>query len=787
MKHLEFSKRIVIAIALTILTVSITYAQPKAIKGIIQSTDSIKDSIDYYEVFVQDSTNNVLYINNFCSKEFRIDATEVAKWHIQQVKISVSVLGYQQISKYINLDSYTGESIIFELKPNLLSDVVITSSSPKSIIKDGNLVVKVQNSYLAKVGSLKKLLQLAPGVIQSTDGIRVIAAGTPIIMINKRQARAEEFETIQSRDILSIEIDRHPSAEFPAGTKAVIWVTTRERLTDITELIINNELQKAALYSFEASLLGNISKGPIKAVLRASYNNWNTQISEHNTVELYNNEEQPYFSDSTSSISTSKMHSFDVSGAIEYYFSAPHLVGVSYVGSWGKQKQGSIGTQYNILNEVQSQHLPQSNDVQQSQSHGITLYYYNANLSKQWLYITTSYIKNIQNTEYSMWLQDENNNTPFVNYFRSYNYDGMNLYVRYNYSPTPQFSFSCGTSNNGLTNQQQVSLPSVSEQKNTVHSHLYSINGNIFIQGGYKGDKVQASASVRYDYSLTKYNKEANNRWQKYQNLFPSLLFRYFPNKNYLFTLQYSYYNQLPSFALLDPHVYYQNQFIYAQGNPLLKSTQIQYISASASLWQQANVSVSYRYEHNPITFIATQGEYPNSIKMISVNTKQFKQWELSMDETFSWKTFTLFLSSSFKLPKVEVYHTGSIQQKWYFSVEASSMLTWMPKEWLSGYIGFDYFSPSYSNYNTEEARNNLKLGINCSLLDNKLDIGLEANDLLQGMNFGRWRMKLPNLNVHQGGVSDMRNICFNVSYRLGQTKSKALNIKGGDEIKSRL
>lgn len=48
---------------------------------------------------------------------------------------------------------------------------------------------------------------------------------------------------------------------------------------------------------------------------------------------------------------------------------------------------------------------------------------------------------------------------------------------------------------------------------------------------------------------------------------------------------------------------------------------------------------------------------------------------------------------------------------------------------------------------NTEEARNNLKLGINCSLLDNKLDIGLEANDLLQGMNFGRWRMKLPNLN----------------------------------------
>ena len=111
----------------------------------------------------------------------------------------------------------------------VLGEVVVKSSLPKTILKNGGMTTTVAGSVLEKAGTMEHLLDRIPNVSAQNGNINVFGRGEPIIYINGRQMRdRSELDRLSSDNIKSVEVISNPGARYAASTKAVIRITTKK-------------------------------------------------------------------------------------------------------------------------------------------------------------------------------------------------------------------------------------------------------------------------------------------------------------------------------------------------------------------------------------------------------------------------------------------------------------------------------------------------------------------------------------------------------------------------------
>lgn len=141
--------------------------------------------------------------------------------------IKVTSVGYKTIFK-----DCKGENvgvIKMEEDSKMLGEVVIKSSLPKTILKNGGMTTIVVGSVLEKAGTIEHLLDRIPNVSAQNGNIKVFGRGEPIIYINGRQMRdRSELDRLSSDNIKSVEVISNPGARYAASTKAVIRITTKK-------------------------------------------------------------------------------------------------------------------------------------------------------------------------------------------------------------------------------------------------------------------------------------------------------------------------------------------------------------------------------------------------------------------------------------------------------------------------------------------------------------------------------------------------------------------------------
>ena len=96
--------------------------------------------------------------------------------------IKVTSVGYKTIFK-----DCKGENvgvIKMEEDSKMLGEVVIKSSLPKTILKNGGMTTIVVGSVLEKAGTMEHLLDRIPNVSAQNGNIKVFGRGEPIIYIN---------------------------------------------------------------------------------------------------------------------------------------------------------------------------------------------------------------------------------------------------------------------------------------------------------------------------------------------------------------------------------------------------------------------------------------------------------------------------------------------------------------------------------------------------------------------------------------------------------------------------
>lgn len=141
--------------------------------------------------------------------------------------IKVTSVGYKTAWK-----DCTGENagvIKMVADSKVLGEVVVKSSLPKTILKNGGMTTTIAGSVLEKAGTIEHLLDRIPNVSAQNGNIKVFGRGEPIIYINGRQMRdRSELDRLSSDNIKSVEVISNPGARYAASTKAVIRITTKK-------------------------------------------------------------------------------------------------------------------------------------------------------------------------------------------------------------------------------------------------------------------------------------------------------------------------------------------------------------------------------------------------------------------------------------------------------------------------------------------------------------------------------------------------------------------------------
>ena len=141
--------------------------------------------------------------------------------------IKVTSVGYKTAWK--NCAGENAGVIKMVADSKVLGEVVVKSSLPKTILKNGGMTTTVAGSVLEKAGTMEHLLDRIPNVSVQNGNIKVFGRGEPIIYINGRQMRdRSELDRLSSDNIKSVEVIANPGARYAASTKAVIRITTKK-------------------------------------------------------------------------------------------------------------------------------------------------------------------------------------------------------------------------------------------------------------------------------------------------------------------------------------------------------------------------------------------------------------------------------------------------------------------------------------------------------------------------------------------------------------------------------
>lgn len=125
------------------------------------------------------------YIPNYCrKKETIVTLQRNSKLQkIENMKRSIIIAAMAALAN-INASAQTetkNDSVDYNLN---LGEVVVKSTAPKTKMKNGAMVTRIEGSVLESAGTAEEMLARVPGMMRMGGQIQVIGKGTPIYYIN---------------------------------------------------------------------------------------------------------------------------------------------------------------------------------------------------------------------------------------------------------------------------------------------------------------------------------------------------------------------------------------------------------------------------------------------------------------------------------------------------------------------------------------------------------------------------------------------------------------------------
>lgn len=288
--------------------------------------------------------------------------------------VKVSCVGYNTFYNVYGIGEI-GVITLNEATVNL-QEVVVMGHRKYILKENGRLTLNVQNSNLQNIGKAADVIKYVPGMLYTNGKYEVFGKGEPVIYIDGRKvANASELSLIPSSNVKSVQLITNPGAEYDAGTRSVIAISTIHHKLDGLSGIASAELSRHKNWSNKEGININIHKGALDVFLAYQYDNTRSDIRYD--VNQFNYEQDTFHEISASEYSD-RSHSHDYNVGMNYAINKNYTIGGRYLGSISNYKM--LDSPFDYMQTYKNDELLTSTDNKTEESekerfHNVNLYY----------------------------------------------------------------------------------------------------------------------------------------------------------------------------------------------------------------------------------------------------------------------------------------------------------------------------------------------------------------------------------------------------------------------------
>jgi iron complex outermembrane receptor protein len=692
-----------------------------------------------------------------------------------------------------------------------LEEIAITANKKTIEFKNGNIIVNVENSPLAKGNTVYDLLSKLPGVSIDDNTILLNGKAGAIIMID---GRIEQLTNIQILNLLKsmstelvekIELLKNPPAKYDAsGTSGMINIKTKKaKLVGFSGSAYTSNSQ-----GFYARSMSGVSLN-YKAEKFALFSNFDYNYSYYQTTEKFNKK----FSDSSVTTTFNGVGALkDLEKNINYKFGADWLpnkkntIGFKIDGGPGSYTSNGDGsntiTGYNNLN---FDHL--NSALYNLDKWNINNYNINAEHRFDTVGTTLSFTSDYTKLT-------ETNSSTIQNIFQ--NADNTqalppNIYASNNTSQSDIFASKLDFTKK-INAKSSLELGAKINFISTFNNYLFQrkndTTGTYFkdttLSNNFTYKEQTYAVYANYIKSFDKVNMQVGLRGENtnligrntekgfeinrhYYNIFPTISLEYAASKNHNFQLNFNRRIDRPQYSNLNPFRYYRDQYSFYEGNPFLQphysnTAEIthsykEFITNTLTYTRINNVMVDYT-EQNDATKVTTE-----TIKNMRFNNYFAYSVFIRHDIKNWWNISTNGLVAYIQYVgdvNGAVFDTKSI----YYN--ASLTNTFIVHKNTKFEIMGVYRGPKNNGLTQVKSRWMVSFAIKRTFFNGKLDGSIGVNDIFYTF-IGRTYVNFNNQNWNYYQTTDTRRIFISLNYNFGKLKIKGREVSSNEQEKARL
>lgn len=684
--------------------------------------------------------------------------------------VKVSCVGYNTFYNVYGIGEI-GVITLNEATVNL-QEVVVMGHRKYILKENGRLTLNVQNSNLQNIGKAADVIKYVPGMLYTNGKYEVFGKGEPVIYIDGRKvANASELSLIPSSDVKSVQLITNPGAEYDAGTRSVIAISTIHHKLDGLSGIASAELSRHKNWSNKEGININIHKGALDVFLAYQYDNTRSDIRYD--VNQFNYEQDTFHEISASEYSD-RSHSHDYNVGMNYAINKNHTIGGRYLGSISNYKM--LDSPFDYMQTYKNDELLTSTDNKTEESekerfHNVNLYYIGKltdnlqlNLDADYVYAQLKHKQQVSETsridavsEITHMQNDQRNRATALKGVFAWNMNKNNgLDFGMDFSKISSWGVS--------VNEEGKIADDQFKNKETKYAGFATYRLSV--------SKWKGSIGLRYEYihAVNTDQGEVNNKTD-YSDLLPSLSLSTMFGRVGM-NLGFSSRVNRPSFRQLNNSVSYNNQYHYEQGNIYLKPQYVYdtELSVNCSIF---DFTLDYQYIKDYIhpTVVSVSGK-PGTVTWMSTNAKDFQQLGAQCVVSPVFGCWRPTLTVGVYKPYFTLSYNGEqLDYNHPYGLLAFQNVVALRSDWLfrcdfywniKGHHGI-YEQNGYSSFN---------MMVQKLLLKKKLTITLKAEDLFDSSKLND--VKRVNFVVQNRTVNNFnRCIIASISYNFNSFKDK--------------
>ncbi|MDR2057976.1 MAG: TonB-dependent receptor [Dysgonamonadaceae bacterium] len=719
---------------------------------------------------------------------FRLENIQTGKYLIR-----MSFIGYETEYRKATVPTQgnLGEILLSE-SANRLGEVVVTAKQPFVVQQIDRYVVNVGHILTAGRNALD-VLRNTPGVLVTPDGSISVMGNSVEIWIDGRPSRLSSealkalLNSMQGETIDKIEVITNPSARYDASGGNIINIKTKKGLKYGVNGSLNANYRQGHNDMENTGIALNFRETRINLFGNYSFERNSPWIRIHQINKTKTSDELVAFDQYTDGNTAKAYGNHNYRVGADFFLNEKHTIGIlfnGYTQGRGEERLNGNTTITPIFDGVASS--TSEGIVKEKMHSGLANANYQGNFGKRQLNINLDYAGfDMKPFQYSRneYFDTQESIIGQPEELRHTNPQTIKLWsatVDYTTSLWKESQIEIGGKLSGSQTDNDLRYETVKNGKweidtDQTNRFVYTENINAaYISLAQSFGKWAFQAGLRGEYTGVKGEQRTlgTSEESSYFGLFPTFFARYQPSEKHTWGLSYGRRIRRPSYTLLNPFEVKIDAYSYAAGNPDLLPSYTHNIQLSY-MYNTFMLRLTYNRTTGQIAMTPVIDAATGRHGLIPMNFSKRQNITLSpnyrLSATKFW-TINLWGEAAYVMNR-SPEASGEFNNDGFLFVGSMGNQFVITPTLVAEVNGF-FFSGQRLGYFKHDPTGNVSVGIQKTLLKNKLAIAISANDLFYtSISKSVAQYEKADYQVKESG--DSRWINISVRYNFGSDKVK--------------